>query len=476
MIVKNEESGLEETLASIYGIFDEIIIVDTGSSDNTVSIAKKYTDKVFDYTWCDDFSSARNYSISKANNDWILVLDGDETITYADKNNLDNLDMDSNLVGRVRRRNPFDDGGDIKVYIERVNRFFNKNLYEYKGKIHEQIVRKDNKEYSTVDLDITLNHIGYMSEVIKSSKKLERNIEMLLTELNNSSNDPYINYQLGKSYYKLKNYDRSFYYFEKALSYSEDYKLEYVLDLVISYGYSLLKCEKYQKALSLEKYADRYGEVTDYQFLMGLIHMNNGMFNESINDFNTCTKMNEGGIEGINSYYSYYNMGVIYETTGNFRFAAINYGKSIDYDKSRARLEIVMKSLVDKLDEEKNFILENINSGSLQEAEFYTELILAHFMSDEIMSINGLIKLYLNKYDEAIEIFKIMNDFDSIYNLAFAEFKYGEYVSSIKRLEELLLRVNDNDFRNEIIELRNEVHKAMQKKEGNYGDITLHDS
>lgn len=82
MIVKNEESCLERCLKSIAGV-DELVIVDTGSEDNTVEIAKKYTDKVFygpDYLWRDDFSFSRNQSLSKCTGDWVLIIDADETL------------------------------------------------------------------------------------------------------------------------------------------------------------------------------------------------------------------------------------------------------------------------------------------------------------------------------------------------------------------------------------------------------------
>lgn len=80
MIVKNEHEVLEQALNSIKGI-DEIVICDTGSIDNTVEIAKKYTDKVYtDYIWEDSFCKARNYAKSKMTTDWILSLDADETL------------------------------------------------------------------------------------------------------------------------------------------------------------------------------------------------------------------------------------------------------------------------------------------------------------------------------------------------------------------------------------------------------------
>jgi glycosyltransferase involved in cell wall biosynthesis len=80
MIVKNEERVLARCLDSLIGLMDEIIIVDTGSTDKTKEIAKKYTDKVYDFAWVDDFSAARNFSFSKATMDYIYVADADEVL------------------------------------------------------------------------------------------------------------------------------------------------------------------------------------------------------------------------------------------------------------------------------------------------------------------------------------------------------------------------------------------------------------
>lgn len=80
MIVKNEEKNIEDCLKSVKRIADEIVIVDTGSTDNTKGIVAQYTDKIYDFEWCDDFSAARNFSISKATKDFILWIDADDLL------------------------------------------------------------------------------------------------------------------------------------------------------------------------------------------------------------------------------------------------------------------------------------------------------------------------------------------------------------------------------------------------------------
>ena len=85
MIVKNEEEVLARCLDSLKGIADEIVIVDTGSSDNTKEIAKAYTDKVYDFMWIQDFSAARNFAFSKATMDYIYSADADEVLEEKDR-------------------------------------------------------------------------------------------------------------------------------------------------------------------------------------------------------------------------------------------------------------------------------------------------------------------------------------------------------------------------------------------------------
>lgn len=84
IIVKNEEMCIQRSLQSIQRLVDELIIVDTGSTDKTISIAQQFTDKIFSFSWNDDFSAARNFALLKATGDWILVLDADEVIAAED--------------------------------------------------------------------------------------------------------------------------------------------------------------------------------------------------------------------------------------------------------------------------------------------------------------------------------------------------------------------------------------------------------
>lgn len=342
MIVKNEGENLKSCLSKVLTLVDEIIIVDTGSNDNTKIIALEFTNKIFDFKWCNDFSKARNFSISKASNEWILVLDADEFITDFYRQSIDkfiNNSSNKDKVGRIERINITEDSNGNKKYKERVNRLFNRNYFYYEGIIHEQIVALNCETYETQALDITAEHVGYTEEVLNRTDKLKRNIDLLEIAVKNDSEDPYLYFQLGKSYYMLKDYKTSALYFEKALTFELDFRLEYVEDLVETYGYSLINSGKNSEALILENCFEVYSKRSDFHFLMGLIYMNNAKFTQAVESFLQCTKFSYSKVEGITTYMSYYNIGVIYEVLG-FRKNAMEYYKmSGDYQPARNRLK-----------------------------------------------------------------------------------------------------------------------------------------
>jgi len=342
MIVKNESKNLKSCLSKIAAFIDEIIIVDTGSSDTTKSIATEFTDKIYDFEWCNDFSKARNFSISKASNDWILVLDADEFVTDFFRYNVEEFiknSLNKNKVGRIQRINIMEDLSGNKKYIERVNRLFNRNYFHYEGIIHEQIIALEGKTYETQTLDITAEHVGYTKEVLNRTDKLKRNIDLLEEAVKNDSEDPYLYFQLGKSYYMLKDYKTAVLYFENALSFEVDFRLEYVEDLIETYGYSLINSGRYSEALILENCFEVYAKFPDFHFLMGLIYMNNAKFTQAVESFLECTKFSYSKVEGITTYSSYYNIGVIYDVLG-FREKAIEYYTMCgNYEPARNRLK-----------------------------------------------------------------------------------------------------------------------------------------
>ncbi|GAB4146038.1 MAG: hypothetical protein OHK0017_06340 [Patescibacteria group bacterium] len=129
MIVRNEESILEKSLQSIIGVVDEIIIIDTGSTDSTVEIAKKYADKVGFFKWVDDFSAARNYSVEQTNAEYVIAWDADFILDQDSRQKLIEL--------KSRRFN-----GSNLVFINWITEFDSKTLKPLKSVQRDLIYRR----------------------------------------------------------------------------------------------------------------------------------------------------------------------------------------------------------------------------------------------------------------------------------------------------------------------------------------------
>ena len=174
MIVKDEEKILERHLKHIKDHVDEIIIVDTGSKDKTVEIAKKYTNKVYHFKWCDDFSKARNFSLSKATKDW--VLDADEFIEKPKKlkgviakHNADIYNFKQHICNINYKR--MDDKKYLqnklkKALVNDPSRLFRRSLgIFYEGIVHERATIKKGKTPITFKMNIRSLHLRDIHKV-----------------------------------------------------------------------------------------------------------------------------------------------------------------------------------------------------------------------------------------------------------------------------------------------------------------------
>lgn len=341
MIVKNAEALLPHCLRPLLVLGYEIVIVDTGSTDKTKHLASKYTDKVYDYVWQKDFSAARNYSISKASNEYVLVIDSDEIVDYIDRDELERLIRDNpDGIGRLVIKDNFTREGETFHVRTRLGRLFSKDLYRYKGKIHEQLIPIEDMESHFYNIPIEVEHKGYDGSLEERKQKTNRNIKLLLNQLEEEGNDPYVLYQLGKSYYMQEDYLEACQWFAKALYFDLDPRHEYVQDMVESYGYALINSQQYETAMQLLGVYDEFAVTADFVYLMGLIYMNNARFTEAIGEFVKATNMKQYKMDGVNSYRAYYNIGVIYECLGQVDKAKTYYAKCGDYKPALARLRI----------------------------------------------------------------------------------------------------------------------------------------
>ncbi|MDP3831578.1 MAG: glycosyltransferase family 2 protein, partial [Ignavibacteriaceae bacterium] len=218
MIVKNEAHRLGECLQSVKEIADEIVIVDTGSTDNTVKVAESYRAKIFFFDWIKDFSAARNFALRKSTGDLILYLDADEKLTPKSVKEINRIKLKSERAGYNCLITSLDSefGRDNSMLYVRL--FSNSDQIEFSGKVHEQIVPSlIANNYKIIETNIEIIHTGYNISGDDKKDKARRNLELLLNEYS-TNNSSYYAFQLGLTYQILENDIESKKYFDLALS------------------------------------------------------------------------------------------------------------------------------------------------------------------------------------------------------------------------------------------------------------------
>lgn len=343
IIAKNEESRIEQCLASVKPCGFEIVVVDTGSTDRTKEIAARYADQVLDFEWCDDFSAARNFSLQAASNNWIFMIDCDETVREIDVEELNYFRKHlSDKVGSVSRENLVTQNGALTLNnIDYTERFFNRKLYRYTGIIHEQLTPVRGHEIPALLLHTTLLHTGYDMTPEEREAKYRRNFTLLEKQAESDPENPYLYYQLGKSCEILEDFARACIYYDKGLTFDLDPELAYVQAMVVSYGNALLRTGQAETALGFEGIYDDFSSVTDFIYLMGNIYKDNSMYEQALEQYQKALQMPPGRLNGANSFLPLYQCSQIFEQLGDTDSARALYEQCGDFSPAKERLSIL---------------------------------------------------------------------------------------------------------------------------------------
>ncbi|MGH1365024.1 MAG: tetratricopeptide repeat-containing glycosyltransferase family 2 protein [Calditrichia bacterium] len=217
MIVKNEERYLGDCLSSIQAVADQLIVVDTGSADNTIAIAADFEAEVYHFKWCDDFAKARNESIQYATCDWILWLDADEKLSSESISELRSLMKKES--GPVAYNIQIDSVVKGASHLSTAHRLFTNNYgISFEGRIHEQISYSlfalgGEERFSTV----LLQHIGYDNAYVEQAGKAKRNLSLLKKMIADDPANRYAHYTLGQQYGLLRDHKSAVKHFRKAM-------------------------------------------------------------------------------------------------------------------------------------------------------------------------------------------------------------------------------------------------------------------
>ncbi|WP_261378460.1 glycosyltransferase [Paenibacillus agilis] len=198
LIVRNEEHLLPDCLHSIRQVADEIIVVDTGSTDHTIVVAKQAGATVLEREWNDDFAAARNVSLAHATGKWILILDADERLAAESAPLLRKLVEGNDCYEGyfLRVEHVMSDGLDpLPMTVNPLLRLFrNRETYRFEGAIHEQIAPVIIREQPTAVFAFTpirVFHLGYQPQIVSSKDKIARNIHMLEQIIEKEGRQPF---------------------------------------------------------------------------------------------------------------------------------------------------------------------------------------------------------------------------------------------------------------------------------------------
>lgn len=284
MIAKDEEDFIGQAIKSTLNFVDEIILVDTGSKDETMTIAKNLGAKIITSTWRENFSYHRNEALAYATGDWILFLDCDEVLEEkgqtAAKTTLekkDNMLMGYNVnVVNVISNTPIASFNALRL-------FKNNEGFTFEKPIHEQIILSIEKKYglqSIGTLPLTINHFGYDDKLIKNKDKISRNLSILHCI---EFKDGYTYAMIGDEYVKSCNYDKAVEYYELSLATDGNIYNDYSTMLIINYLTALINLWRFTDATAfLDNIMKMLPEFKDLYFLKFWILFHTAMYKEAL--------------------------------------------------------------------------------------------------------------------------------------------------------------------------------------------------
>jgi Glycosyltransferases involved in cell wall biogenesis len=345
LIVKDEAECIRQCLDSLKKVVQQIVVVDTGSTDDTVKIAKRYGAEVYFHEWAEDFSAARNLAIDKAKGDWIIFLDADEYFPEKTVQQVPKLikkysaDCDAFLTEIANVDENQENKVLDKFYAIRI--FHKDPCIRFSGKIHEQLKHSADRQIRLYRVDpqmIQLIHTGYSRERLR--QKCERNLRMLLLQLLKNPQDTSLYRYLADAYYGLEDYEQALKYAcldiatgHKEITYAtRSYRVW--LDILHTKKADFATIEA-----ALQKSIAEFPDLPDFYAEYGLLFLNAKRYDEALPWFLKSLELNESyhGVETsvfkehILDIYSF--LGLIYEKKQDIEKGLAIYQKILQQDR-----------------------------------------------------------------------------------------------------------------------------------------------
>lgn len=286
MIVKNEEHFLPQCLESIRNWVDEIIVVDTGSTDRTIEIAESYGAKVYHQEWIGDFSYHRNHSIEQASSDWVFIIDADEEVEQADIPKIrEALTYEDFRMITMNVYNMDPETGRVSSHLPSIRFFRKESGIRYDGIVHNQL--KYDKDEKSLKVEASLRHYGYNLSEDKMEQKFQRTKALLDKQIEEDPDNAFAHFNLGQLYRsvnfenKPNAHDKAIYHAARTIELTPKHK---TIHLMAHYqkAAALYKLNRFGEAEEMARAAlDLKSNYLDPIILLGHIYIGMGKYKEA---------------------------------------------------------------------------------------------------------------------------------------------------------------------------------------------------
>jgi len=362
LIVRNEEKCLARCLESFRGVVDEICILDTGSTDQTVEIAGIFGAKLKFFEWNDNFSEARNRNLEMATMDWIMVADADEYLRREDMQTLRQALKLKQYDGFLIKTLNFNQEGSQQHIVNLNQRIFKNNgNFHYQGRIHEQVVCIDpaKKGEGFVAIDVGFYHTGYLRSEREEKQKNQRNLAILrkaaeeepetMFSLFNLANE--FNNDPDKHHEALDLYHRAYAY--------RAFDAGFMPKLIMFRLLALIREQLWDEALAaITDGLSAYPDFTDLVYQRGIVEKKKGLILKAIGSFEMCLTMGKprAALEFSTQSYGYgahFHLAEIYKQQEAFAKAFTHYQESLRLEKSKYELLYPMFDCLVRLEDDR---------------------------------------------------------------------------------------------------------------------------
>jgi glycosyltransferase involved in cell wall biosynthesis len=408
VIVKNEAENISTCLESVQKIVQQIVVVDTGSTDNTMELAKIYDAEIYQYEWNNDFSAAKNFALTKAKGDWIIFLDADEYIS---------TDTVMNVPDLIKKYGKLCDGFmshmsniDVDKENKLIDEFFVTRIFRHDsnirfvGAVHEQLYHKKRKNrwYQIEKSDLEFLHTGYSSSRVR--RKCERNLKLLQAQLAENPNDVDLYRYLADSYYGLEDYDQAIKYARKDLATGRK-EISYASRSyrVLLNSLQLTQADFTEQEKVIVEAMKAFPLLPDFYAEYGLLYFNRGQYDRAEALFEKAFELDATYNDMETSLFrnkitlTYLILGKLYEYKNNYAKAIEAYQKILENDKYIINAFRPLYQLI--CQEESVYCIAFLNSFYDKNNKKDLEFLIANIRN---LQQGGILAYYMQAYNKLI--------------------------------------------------------------------------